>query len=57
MNLVALEKQGRPGRVRGYLSMQKFPEDASLCPVAALVAYVDQVQIGFFILVTLNCLF
>ena len=49
LNFVCLEKQRRPDHVRGYLPVQKL-EDASLCPVAALVAYVDQVCIGYFAL-------
>ena len=43
LSFLMLEKQGRPGCVRGYLSVQKFSEDASLCPVAALVAYSNKV--------------
>ena len=47
LSFTCLEKQGRPGHVRGYLPVQKF-EDVSLCPVSALVAYVDQVWIRNF---------
>ena len=39
LNFVCVEKQRRPDHVRGYLPVQKL-EDASLCPVSALVAYV-----------------
>ena len=46
LSFVSLEKQGRPGCVRGYLSVQKFSEDISLCPVAALVTYFAKVQSG-----------
>ena len=39
----SLEKQGRAGRVRGYLQIPVFLEDPELCPVRALVAYRDKV--------------
>ena len=32
-----LEKQARPGHIRDYLQVHRFPEDPSLCPVAAQV--------------------
>ena len=43
LSLSALEKQARPGHIRGYLQVHRFPEDPSLCPVAALTTYCDQV--------------
>lgn len=43
MTFTSLEKQGRPGCVRGYLSVQKFAEDQDLCPVSAILAYTTQV--------------
>ena len=43
LSLTSLEKQGRPGSVRGYLRIQRFNEDPLLCPVAALVEYDRQV--------------
>ena len=43
LNFITLEKQGRPNRVRGYLRVQRFLQDTSLCPVAALVTYQAQV--------------
>ena len=39
----SLEKQGRAGRVRGYLQIPVFLEDPELCPVRDLVAYRDKV--------------
>ena len=45
VNLVALEKQSRPGNVRGYLRIQNFTEDVSLCPMAALVEYNNRVSV------------
>ena len=39
-----LEKQGRPGHVRGYLQLQKFVDIPALCPVASLVAYLSRVS-------------
>lgn len=44
LDLVDLEKQGRPGHVRGYLRVQQFPHDQALCPVAALVVYCNKVS-------------
>ena len=43
LNFITLEKQGRPNRVRGYLRVQRFLQDTSLSPVAALVTYQAQV--------------
>ena len=48
LDLISLEKQGRPGSVRGYLRVQKFYEDLDLCPVAALATYVNQVRLDYF---------
>jgi len=42
--LMGLEKQSRPGHVRGHLRIQRFSEDLSLCPVAALSEYNNRVQ-------------
>ena len=43
LTFTSLEKQGRPGNVRGYLRVLRFNQDPSLCPVAALVTYHNQV--------------
>lgn len=43
LSLTSLEKQGRPGSVRGHLRIQRFNEDPLLCPVAALEEYDRQV--------------
>merc|ERR1719233_191645 len=45
LSLTSLEKQGRPGSVRGHLRIQRFNEDPLLCPVAALVEYDRQVSL------------
>ena len=39
LHLLHLEKQSRPGHVRGYIPIEKFSEDPSLCPVAAIIEY------------------
>jgi len=39
INLTSLEKQSRPGHVRGYLRVQKFSEDPELCPSQTLSEY------------------
>lgn len=44
LTLSALEKQARPSHVRGYLRVHRFSEDPSLCPVAALTTYCDQIS-------------
>ena len=43
LHLHSLEKQGRPGRVRGYIAVQRF-EDPTLCPASAILAYRDKVN-------------
>ena len=48
LNLVTLEKQGRPGHVRGYISVEKF-EDSILCPAVTLVDYVNKVGLTPFL--------
>ena len=50
MTFTSLEKQGRPGCVRGYLSVQKFSEDQALCPVSAILAYTTQVCLQLIII-------
>lgn len=45
VNLVSLEKQSRPGNIRGYLRIQNFIEDLHLCPMAALVEYNNRVSL------------
>ena len=40
----ALEKQGRPSKVRGFIQVSKNMEDSSLCPVLALVTYLNHVS-------------
>ena len=44
INLTSLEKQSRPGHVRGYLRIQKFSEDPELCPIQALSVYFTKVS-------------
>ena len=44
INLIHLEKQSRPGKVRGHVRVQKFHEDPSLCPVAAVMCYNNKVK-------------
>ena len=39
-----LEKQARPGSVRGFIPIRKFPEDLHLCPAAALLEYCTRVS-------------
>ena len=39
----SLEKQGHPGKVRGFLSIEKF-EDVKLCPVASILDYKARVS-------------
>jgi len=45
INLVGLEKQSRPGHLRGYLRVQNFIDDMCLCPMAALVEYNKRVSL------------
>ena len=42
--IIGLEKQSRPGHVRGHLRIQSFSDDVSLCPVAALTEYNSRVS-------------
>ena len=44
--LIGLEKQSRPGHVRGHLRIQRFDEDPSLCPVSVLTEYFEKVSSG-----------
>ena len=39
-----LEKQGRPGKLRGYLQLTNFVDLPSLCPVSSLLAYLSRVS-------------
>ena len=43
MSLLNLEKQGRPGRVRGYIRVPRF-EGHTLCPVEVLRTYLSKVS-------------
>ena len=43
LHLHALEKQGRPGNLRGFFTVEKF-EDPHLCPVAAIIEYNHRVS-------------
>ena len=52
IDLLSLEKHSRSSNVRGYLSVKKFHEDPSLCPVEALVSYSNKVTT-----VPYDCLF
>ena len=45
INLTTLEKQSRPGNIRGYLRIQSFTDDDCLCPMAALVEYDKRVSV------------
>ena len=45
INLIGLEKNSRPGNVRGYLQIQKFTDDPSLCPMDTLIEYSNRVRI------------
>jgi len=45
LNLIDLEKQSRPGNIRGYLRVQNFLEDDTLCPVSTLVEYNQRVSV------------
>ena len=51
LKLHSLEKQGRPGKVRGYITVERYNDDPQLCPAAALLQYKDQVC------TVQNCLF
>ena len=42
--LCHLEKQSRPGNVRGFLTIPKFTEDPQLCPAEALQEYSAKVS-------------
>ena len=44
LDLISLEKQGRPGHVRGFVSVKQFHDDPRLCPLAALVEYSKRVR-------------
>ena len=46
INIVKLEKQSRPGHIRGHLRIQKFTDDLDLCPVLALSEYFNRVSIS-----------
>ena len=52
MIFTSLEKQGRPGCVRGYISVKKFTEDQALCPVSAILAYTNQVCLQLIFIIT-----
>ena len=43
LHLVALEKQAREGKVRGFFQIPKYDEDTELCQVSVLSAYHDKV--------------
>ena len=43
LDLLSLEKHSRTRRVRGFLTVKRFHEDPSLCPVEALVSYSNKV--------------
>ena len=45
VHLCHLEKQSRPGHVRGFLSIPRFPEDPQLCPAEALQEYSAKVSL------------
>jgi len=45
LDFITLEKQGRPGAIRGYLRVKKFPEDPTLCPVSSLISYNNKVAV------------
>ena len=45
VDLLCLEKQGRPGHVRGFVSVNRFTDEPKLCPVAALTEYSLRVSV------------
>ena len=49
MDLIGLEKTSRPGNIRGYLHVQKFSDDSSLCPMDALIEYFNRVSLKYLI--------
>ena len=44
INLTSLEKQSRPGNIRGYLKIKSFSDDPVLCPMSALIEYDSRVS-------------
>ena len=44
INLIGLEKTSRPGNVRGYLQIEKFCDESSLCPMDVLIEYFNRVR-------------
>ena len=44
LDLVGLEKTSKPGKVRGYLHVQRFSDDPSLCPMDTLIEYFNRVS-------------
>ena len=57
LHLRHLEKQGRPGAVRGFLTVQFFEEDPSLCPATAILDYLNKVWFGDFVLIQTDSYF
>ena len=47
INLISVEKQSRPGNVRGYLRIKNFLLDPLLCPCAAIIEYNSKVSFYF----------
>ena len=45
LHLHDLEKQSKPGKLRGYVHIEKFFEDPHLCPVEALLEYSSRVSL------------
>ena len=45
LHLYTLEKQGRPGNLRGYITVEKFAENSDICPASAILCYVKKVNI------------
>ena len=45
IHLTTLEKQSRPNNIRGFLRIQRFCNDVSLCPMAALIEYFNRVSV------------
>ena len=46
LHLFTLEKQARPGNVRGYIPIPKF-EDPLLCPARTILYYIDKASLFF----------
>ena len=41
---MALEKQGRPTSIRGWVEIPNFPEQPFICPVTVALFYLSRVR-------------